>query len=200
MSLAEFIHGRYVHGRRSYILSQHLANIIPRNFSVLDVGCGDGLLSHLISQDRPDITLRGIDVLLRDRTHIAVDRFDGQTIPYGDASFDGVLFVDVLHHTSDPRILLREALRVARKGIVIKDHTLDGLFAVQTLRFLDAVGNARHGVSLPYNYWPKRRWLETFDALGLHLRVWTGKLGIYPWPASWVFDRSLQFVAWLDVP
>jgi len=28
------------------------------------------------------------------------------------------MFVDVLHHTHDPMILLREAVRVARKAIV----------------------------------------------------------------------------------
>jgi hypothetical protein len=40
-----------------------------------------------------------------------------------------VLFVDVLHHSKDPMILLREAVRMVRKAIVIKDHTLAGLLA-----------------------------------------------------------------------
>jgi len=48
---------------------------------MLDVGCGDGLLAHLMTQKRPDLDLRGIDVLVRDRTHIPVDKFDGQVIP-----------------------------------------------------------------------------------------------------------------------
>jgi SAM-dependent methyltransferase len=119
----------------------------------------------------------------------------GRTIPYENRSFDGVMFVDVLHHTADAMILLREASRIARKMIVIKDHTLDGLLAAQTLRLMDKVGNARYGVSLPYNYWPKQRWLDAFDTLGLQIGVWTTNLGIYPWPPSWVFDRSLHFFA-----
>lgn len=199
MSLTERVHDGYIHDRRTQILGRHLANILPKNFHVLDVGCGDGLLAQLISQNRSDITLRGIDVLARDRTYIPIDRFDGQVIPYDDGSFDGVMFVDVLHHTLDPMILLREALRVARKAIVIKDHTLDGLFAGLTLRFMDEIGNARHGVSLPYNYWPQRRWVEAFDALGLRVGVWTTNLGLYPWPASCLFDRSLHFLARLEV-
>ena len=50
-------------------------------------------------------------------------------------------------------ILLRETVRVARQVIVIKDHLLKGAFAYSTLRLMDWVGNARHDVALPYNYW-----------------------------------------------
>ncbi len=184
MSVIDTIHGCYVHDRRSRILSRCLADMIPENFSVLDVGCGDGVLAQLISQARPDISLMGIEVLVRDRTHIPVNEYEGKTIPYDNASFDGVMFVDVLHHSTDPMSLLREGLRVTRKSIVIKDHLRDGLFADLTLRVMDRIGNARHGVSLPYNYWPKRRWLEAFETLGLQIGGWTTKLGIYPWPAS----------------
>jgi SAM-dependent methyltransferase len=199
MSWVEAIHGRYVHDRRSRVLSDHLAQAVPENGLVLDVGSGDGLLGQLISQIHPDLTIKGIDVLVRPRTHIPTEQYDGKRIPYGDSSFDGVMFIDVLHHTTDPMILLREAIRVARRTIVIKDHLLDGLFASQTLRFMDRAGNARHGVSLPYNYWTKETWLAAFDTLGLRVGMWTAKLGLYPRPASWLFDRSLHFVARLDI-
>jgi SAM-dependent methyltransferase len=199
MSWVETIHGRYVHDRRSRVLSSHLAKFIPENVLVLDVGSGDGLLGQLISQIRPDVTIQGIDVLVRPRTHIPTEKYDGERIPYGDTSFDGVMFVDVLHHTTDPLILLREAIRVARRTIVIKDHLLDGLFAGQTLRFMDRAGNARHGIRLPYNYWTKETWFDAFDTLGLRVGMWTTKLCLYPRPASWLFDRSLHFVARLDI-
>jgi hypothetical protein len=76
------------------------------------------------------------------------------------------VFIDVLHHTNDPVLLLREAARVARNTIVIKDHTLDGFAAGPTLRFMDRIGNRRYNVALPYNYWPKQQWLSAFEALG----------------------------------
>jgi hypothetical protein len=38
-------------------------------------------------------------------------------------------------------ILLREAARVAREAVVIKDHTKNGLAADATLRFMDRIGN-----------------------------------------------------------
>jgi hypothetical protein len=64
---------------------------------------------------------------------------------------------------------------------------------------MDWVGNARHGVALPYNYWPRSKWLDAFNDLDLRLNVWKEDLGLYPWPANLVFERSLHFVARLDV-
>ncbi len=199
MSQIERIHGGYVHNRRVRVLSAHLWELIPQGARVLDVGCGDGLLAHFIMQKRPDIEMRGIDVLVRKHTYIPIDGFDGKVIPYGDAIFDVVMFVDVLHHAEDPMILLREAVRVVRKAIVVKDHTLNGLFAGRTLQFMDRVGNKRHGVPLPYNYWPRQRWFEAFEALDLIVGVWKKDLRLYPRPVSWIFDRSLHFIARLDL-
>jgi 2-polyprenyl-3-methyl-5-hydroxy-6-metoxy-1,4-benzoquinol methylase len=45
MKLLDLIHGGYVFPRRVRILSQHLAEMAPREASILDVGCGDGLLA-----------------------------------------------------------------------------------------------------------------------------------------------------------
>ena len=199
MSLIDNIHGEYIYTRRVDQLTSHLAEIIPSGARVLDIGCGDGLISHRIMQQRPDVQISGLDVLIRPKTHIPVDKFDGQVIPYEDDSFDAVMFVDVLHHTDDPRILLREAARVARQAVVIKDHTRDGLLADSTLRLMDYVGNARHGVVLPYNYWSRQEWLEALEQLGLTISEWKKDLHLYTRPASWFFDRSLHFVARLDI-
>ncbi len=108
-------------------------------------------------------------------------------------------FIDVLHHTDDPTILLREAKRVARKFVVLKDHTMDGPLAYLTLRFMDWVGNAHHGVVLPYNYWPERRWKEAFRELEMPIVQWQGRLNLYAVPASLVFERHLHFTAALTV-
>jgi SAM-dependent methyltransferase len=199
MKLFDHIHNTYVHNRRLRALCAHLVELIPPNARVLDVGCGDGILAHLLTQKRPDIDLQGLDVLVREHTYVPVEEFDGRVIPYGDASFDVVLFVDVLHHTKDPMILLREAARVARNSIVIKDHPGDGLVARLILRFMDQIGNARHGVALPYNYWPQKRWLEAFDTLNLTIDAWKKDLRLYPRPANWIFGRSLHFIARLEL-
>ena len=199
MNPLEHVHEGCVAGRRVQILCRHVAPLVPPGAQVIDVGCGDGLLARLLMQARPDIRIRGFDVLVRPQAQIPVEPFDGRKLPIHDASIDAVLFVDTLHHTVDPMVLLREAARVSRHAIIIKDHTADGILAQETLRLMDQVGNARHGVALPYTYWPKAKWDDAFGALGLSVSEWKPKLGLYPWPFRWLFDRSLHFVAKLFV-
>ena len=197
MSFIGRLHGRYVHRGRVRVLCDALSELLPDQASVLDVGCGDGLLSGLIVQQRRDVKISGIDVLVRDDTSIPVSEFDGATIPFPDKSFDIVMFVDVLHHTVDPTVLLKEASRVAVKGVVIKDHLREGFLANTTLRFMDFIGNAPHGVVLPYNYWTHEKWNQAFKSLRLTVESWNSNLHLYPTPASWLFDRSLHFLACL---
>jgi SAM-dependent methyltransferase len=200
MSFLDLLHGGYVHKRRISVLSDWCSSLIPQNANVLDVGSGDGRLARLVADKRPDISIRGLDVRVRAGAAISVERFNGRSIPYGDGSFDVVMFVDVLHHTADPMILLREAVRVARQVILIKDHSLRGAFAYSTLRLMDWVGNARHNVDLPYNYWTPAEWHGAFDKLGLAVSSWEPNLKLYAFPADLVFGRSLHFIAVLRMP
>ncbi len=189
------LHRRGVHSRRVRVLAEHLAALIPPGTSILDVGCGDGLLASRLLDAVPGVSISGIDVLVREESAIPVERFDGQTIPHPDHSFDLVLLVDVLHHTDDPALLLAEARRVARQAIVIKDHCRNAVLAGPTLRFMDWVGNAAHGVRLPYNYWKRSEWRKAIAELGLSIETWRSDLGLYPFPAGLWFDRSLHFIA-----
>jgi SAM-dependent methyltransferase len=197
-TMIDRLHRGYVFSRRVRVLTQHLLPMIPTDAQVLDIGCGDGLLGRQLNAARPDICIRGIDVLIRPNTHIPVARFDGLTIPFSTASFDIALLVDVLHHTEHPLTLLREAARVARHGIVIKDHTRNGLLAGPTLRLMDYVGNAHHGVALPYTYWSRTQWDVAFAKLRLRPTMYLRSLGLYPRPARWILDRSLHFIAKLE--
>jgi ubiquinone/menaquinone biosynthesis C-methylase UbiE len=141
------LHQTLVFDRRARVLAKRLSALLSPGASVLDVGCGDGTIASLILLNRPDISIRGIDVLIRPETKIPVDTFDGEHMPYDDKTFDVVSFIDVLHHTNDPTVLLKEAKRVARRAVVLKDHTMDGILAYQTLQFMDWAGNASHGVA-----------------------------------------------------
>ena len=192
------LHQDLVFDRRVQVLSAALCALMPQGATVLDIGCGSGMIARMIGEQRPDLSISGIDVLVRPETHIPVEAFDGRRIPRPDGDVDVVMFVDVLHHTDDPELLLRQAARVARQAIVLKDHTKDGLLAGPTLRFMDWVGNAHHGVRLPYNYWPERRWRSAFQRLELRPVEWIDRLDLYPWPANLVFGRSLHFVARLE--
>ncbi len=195
MSVVGRAHDALVFDRRVRVLSRAVADALPAGAHVVDVGCGDGLVARRVMDLRPDVSVEGIDVLVRPHTHVPVRAFDGARIPFGDRSVDAVTVVDVLHHTDDPAVLLREAARVARAAVVIKDHLADRPLARPTLRAMDWVGNARHGVALPYNYWTRDRWQSAFADVGLVVERWDERVPLYPPPLSWAFGGSLHFVA-----
>jgi SAM-dependent methyltransferase len=195
-SSVEMLHDKLVLNRRVKILSHLFAELIPIRARVLDVGCGDGLLCAMLQSLRSDISVQGIDVLVRKRTHIPVEIFDGIHIPFGNDSFDVALFSDVLHHTDDPMTLQREAWRVSQ-WVLIKDHRRNGLAAAQRLSFMDWVGNSRFGVALPYNYWTEKQWEMAWRQIGLRPKELITRLSLYPPPADWIFGAQLHFVALL---
>jgi len=194
MNLIDAVHSKYIFSRRVSVLSRAVAQLIPPNSACLDVGCGDGTIDSIILGCRTDLAVRGIDVLVRPETRIPVVGFDGRTIPFPDNHFDVVIFVDVLHHTGLQRELLAEAARVSRKYVVIKDHLLDGFAAEPILRYMDRRGNERFGVRSTYNYLSKNQWNSMFSELGLQVESWVPHLGLYVWPLSCLFDRSLHFL------
>jgi SAM-dependent methyltransferase len=198
MSILNDIHQNYVFKRRVRVLSSKIAALIPEKCDVLDVGCGDGLIDKLILDNRKDIHIEGIDVLIRPTTFIGVRKFDGIKIPFPDNSFNCVMFIDVLHHTENPSILVKEAARVTKKWIIIKDHIKTGLIGEKILKIMDWVGNARHGVVLPYNYLTAKEWEDLFSGVGLRVANSDFKLGLYPFPANLVFEKGLHFLSLLE--
>lgn len=191
------LHNKLVANRRVDVLTGWFAKLLPPQVRVLDVGCGDGAISAVLQSMRPDIRVQGIDVLPRAETHIPVELFDGVHFPFENSSFDVVMFSDVLHHTDDPAILLREAHRVAARHVLIKDHYRKGLAAGARLRFMDWVGNARFGVALPYNYWREEQWHAAWQKIGLAPEQLVTRLGLYSAPADWVFGAQLHFIGLL---
>jgi 2-polyprenyl-3-methyl-5-hydroxy-6-metoxy-1,4-benzoquinol methylase len=109
MKSIEMLHGSYVQERRVRVLSNALARQIPRNARVLDVGAGDGQMAFAIQKKRPDLELHGLDVHMRERSQVPIRHFDGKHLPDIGGSYDVLMFVDVLHHTENPFVLLREA-------------------------------------------------------------------------------------------
>jgi SAM-dependent methyltransferase len=188
------VHGGLVHERRVRVLAHHLAELIPHGARLVDVGCGDGRIDALIHEQRPDIEVSGIDIGVREETLIPVQEFDGRSIPLGDRSVDVVMLVDVLHHAEDPHRLLAEAVRVADRAVVLKDVTNLGPGSDATLRFMDWVGNARHGVPLPYAFWSQEEWRDAFGRLDVDVEEVRRRLGLYPWPANLLFEKRMHFI------
>jgi SAM-dependent methyltransferase len=193
------VHARYVHPRRTDVLSAHLADLLPRGSRVVDIGAGDGLIDKKLQDRRPDLEVTAVEVLLRPVQHVRVESFDGGRLPHDDESFDAVLLVDVLHHATDPLGLLEEARRVARATIVVKDQMAEGVLARQTLHLMERLANTEHGISIPAQFWSRSEWESAFAHVDLRVEEWRGRLGLYPLPANLVFERGFEFIARLGV-
>ena len=190
------LHGRVVVSRRVRALAERIAPLLPPG-RVLDVGCGDGALLAALLALRPDLTGEGYDVLARPDARIAVTPFDGTHLPVAESAADSVLLVDVLHHAEDPVSLLRECARAA-PCVVVKDHFAESRVDEQILRFMDWVGNAPHGVVLPYRYFSKDTWSAALAVSGLRETSRGDMPGLYPFPFSLLFGGGLHFVARLQ--
>ncbi len=190
-----WLHARWVHGRRVEVLAAMLAELIPPGAQVLDLGCGDGRIGWQIQQNQPSITVRGLEIAPRSQCWIPCDPFNGRDIPRKDASVDCCVFVDALHHTDDIAVLLREAARVSRRYVLVKDHLCESRFDFATLWLMDWVGNRPHGVALPHNYQSRRQWGAMFTWCGLRVETWRGEMSLYPFPFSMLFGRGLHFIA-----
>jgi SAM-dependent methyltransferase len=189
-------HEKLVFGRRAKAIANAIAPLLPSG-QVLDLGCGNGMIAHLISQARPDIRIIGADVVMRPHTLIPVVGYDGHRLPFTDSAFDCATIVDALHHTTDFRSVLSEALRVAR-CVVVKDHFYRNRLEHLLLRGMDWYGNMAHGVALPYNYFTRAEWEDVLSGLGvgeIHRQEAVPKM--YAPFAQQLIGRNLQFISML---
>lgn len=123
MTVVDFENARWESWRQSLEFRHRTALTMLPGGSVLDLGCGDGLLLELLRVQ--GIVGTGLDA---SEAAVRACRAKGLTaeghalsdpLPYADASFDTVVLLDVLEHVYDPARLLREAARVTRERVVV---------------------------------------------------------------------------------
>jgi SAM-dependent methyltransferase len=116
----------------------------------LDLGSDNGVVSLLLrrrggSWASADLTEEAVDSI-RELVGDDVHRVDGRLLPFADASFDGVVVVDMLEHVPDDAAFLAELARITRPGgrlVVNTPH----LKRTALRRFREALGQTdeKHG-------------------------------------------------------
>ena len=101
-----------------------IADLLPNNSKVLDVGCGDGSLMNLLSKDK-NIKVRGLEL---DQSNVQKCIVKGLPVIQGDAetelyqfppqSFDYVILSQTLQAFYKPDKVLKELLRIGKSVIV----------------------------------------------------------------------------------
>ena len=103
------------------VLADHYAARL-RPSRVMDLGCGVGDSIDLFRALDPEVQWVGVDVeespevAGRTRGDAEFVTFDGEQLPFEDASFDLVYCKQVLEHVERPHELLREVARVLQPG------------------------------------------------------------------------------------
>ncbi|MBI2444127.1 MAG: methyltransferase domain-containing protein [Candidatus Magasanikbacteria bacterium] len=107
----------------SFRLRQALAALrrLPAGSLVLEVGCGAGQFIRAIKQARPELNCHGSDISQAAITR-AQEQRDGASyavsapyqLPHPSATFDAIVFFDVLEHVDNPARLLQEIRRVLK--------------------------------------------------------------------------------------
>ncbi len=164
---------------------------------LLDVGSGDGAIAARVAAAL-GAEIHGVDVRLQPSAHIAVTRYDGQRLPFDDGSYDVVMLSDVLHHARDPERLLRECLRVARRGVAIKDHLRFGATSQAVLWLMDVVGNQGSGVEVTGRYFTREQWVDLARRAGGRIASLRWPLRIHDLPWRMVTRSELQFAAFVE--
>ena len=101
-----------------------IANMINESSRVLDVGCDDGTLMEFLKKNRY-VDIRGIEIS-KEKVQICISK--GLTVIEGNAeldlkqfpnnSFDYVVLGQTLQAFINPKLVIKELLRVGKKAIV----------------------------------------------------------------------------------
>jgi 2-polyprenyl-3-methyl-5-hydroxy-6-metoxy-1,4-benzoquinol methylase len=200
LTIIKKIHNFLVHTNRVDSIANTIIKNLPEDINkILDIGCGDGLISKKLENAKMGLEYDGIDIMERPMCKIKYTSFDGINIPFEKKSFDAVQLIDVLHHTEDIDAVIENAMNYTKKYIIIKDHIYENTLDFQTLKFMDWVGNAPHGVKVIYNFQKEKKWDEMFRKNNLTKYYYNNKIRLYPKFANWIFGRKLHFIAILEI-
>ena len=151
-----------------------MAPWLDRGQSVLDLGAGTGYISRWL-RDRTGVRPTLADVIEygnRDRTLPFIELDDPFAVPVGDASFDAVMLLFVLHHVAsheDQDRVLDEAVRIARSRVIVLEDTPRTRLELALNKGWDYVLNLRHGVPTPFTFRGAEEWTQAFKERDLSI-------------------------------
>lgn len=101
--------------------------MIPKRSIVLDLGCGEGYGTYLLSKDAKKVIGLDVDPEIIDHASkkysaptISFELYDGTKIPYPDNYFDAITVFQVIEHVDNDVYFVSEIYRVLKpKGLVI---------------------------------------------------------------------------------
>lgn len=117
---------RRLMGRFERMLDELIALAAPS--SILDVGCGEGVLTSRWAERLPDSTIVGLDLpdprleahwQPRQRPNLRFTGGRAEQLSFADDEFDLVTAIETLEHVLDPEQALAEMARVAGRHLLV---------------------------------------------------------------------------------
>ncbi len=109
-------------GRRTIIIAEEILPSLTGAKTILDFGCGNMLISkYIVEKLNKKIKITGLDVIDLNMTDLNHVLYDGKKIPFKDKQFDVVIAIFALHHTDNPKEMLKECIRVARYKVILAE-------------------------------------------------------------------------------
>ena len=152
--------------------------------SVLDVGCGEGVVTERLARLLAPAPILGVDAdeahlskqwRARSGANLSFATGSAYELPYADGNFDLVCAVEVLEHLERPRDALAEMSRVAGSALLLSvpnepSWRISHLLAGKNVRDL---GNTPGHI----NHWSKRAFADLVSSYGRLERADS----VFPW-------------------
>ena len=141
--------------------------------SLLDIGCGEGVLTHQWAQELGDRRVVGID-LDDPQLHAAWEQrrapnleyrvMKAENLPFADDEFDVCSAIEVLEHVPDPEHTVAEMARVADRWLLVSVPREPLWRALNMARgaYLRDLGNTPGHL----NHWSRRSFVELLSRYG----------------------------------
>ena len=141
--------------------------------SVLDVGCGEGVLTSEWAERLDDGRIVGIDLDdpklrqewdRRDRPNLEFRAEEATALSFAADEFDMASAIEVLEHVPDPETTLAEMARVARRHLLVSvpREPLWRMLNVARGAYVRDLGNTPGHV----NHWSKRGFVQLLSRYG----------------------------------
>ncbi|MDQ3741544.1 MAG: class I SAM-dependent methyltransferase [Actinomycetota bacterium] len=162
--------------------------------SILDVGCGEGVLTHKWAQ-RIDGTVVGIDLddpalhaewEKRSCPNLEYRVMKAENLPFDDDAFDLASAIEVLEHVPDPEHTVAEMARVASRHLLVsvpREPLWRGLNMARGA-YLRDLGNTPGHV----NHWSKRSFVQLLSRHGEVVEARSP----FPWTMLLVKPRHIR--------
>ncbi len=141
--------------------------------SVLDVGCGEGVLVHQWAQARPQARMVGIDLEEesiqagweeRRAPNLSYRVMPAENLPFADGEFELASAIEVLEHVPDPEHTLAEMARCASSYLLVSvpREPLWRMLNMARGAYWGALGNTPGHL----NHWSRRSFVRLLSAHG----------------------------------